>query len=170
MWLALLALSPLCIGLAVWASSSPSRPLPTVEPPVPSGWQAVRGIYASFSVPKGWALENALSDQVGDVYYSGRGGGAGESVTEANHEPSAAATPPVMVRVFLQENYRVAGTASLGLHNAAVAWLYRFRLADGSAAAAVHAWVRSSGTDAWLVVSPVNRTTREVLRTLTLAR
>jgi hypothetical protein len=169
-WLALLALSPLCVGLAIWATSGPSPSYPTVKPPVPHGWQAVPGIYASFSVPRGWVLENALSDQMGDVYYSGRGGGAGESVTEANQEPSAATPLPAIIRAFLQENYRVTSSTNYRLHNAAVAWLYRFKLADGTTAAAVHAWVRSSDTDAWLVASPVNPTTQEVLRTLALGR
>ncbi len=168
-WLALLALSPLCAGVVVWATFGLNGAYPTVKPPVPAGWQAISGIYASFSVPKSWTLQEALSDSVGDVYYSGHGGGAGESVIAAGKTPSPNAPTHQIVGVFLQEHYTVLSISPYKLTRATVAWRYRFKLQDGTSAAALLAWARSSDSEVWLVVSPRDATTEKVLSTLTLA-
>ncbi|HYA45013.1 MAG TPA: hypothetical protein VED59_05360 [Acidimicrobiales bacterium] len=168
-WLALLALCPLCVGVVVWVTLSFNGSYPTVKAPVPAGWQPVDGIYASFSVPKAWTLQQGLSDAVGDVYYAGPGGGAGESVTEASRPPSTNSRPPEIVGTFLQQRYVVSSFAPYKLTNASLAWRYRFKLADGTVAVGIHAWVRSSETEVWLVASPSSATVDRVLSTLTLS-
>ena len=92
-WAALLAFCPICLGVVVWAALGMNGSYPTVKPPVPAGWQSVPGIYASFSVPGGWSLKQFLSDASGDVYYSGAGGGVGESVTQADRAPERQRAP-----------------------------------------------------------------------------
>ena len=169
-WLILLAFCPLCVGVVVWATFDLNGSYPTVKPPVPAGWQAVRGIYASFSVPKAWSLQQQLSDDVGDVYYAGQGGGAGLSVDQADIAPALGTPPASIVGAFLQEHYEVASVSRYKLANATVAWLYRFRLSDGTAALGVHAWARATQTEVWLVASPVSATTERALSTLALAR
>ncbi len=169
LWLLVLGFSPLCIGVAVWAALDLNAAYPTVAPPVPPGWQAVKGIYASFSVPGPWSLQSALSDEVGDICYTGRGGGAGESVTASARPPSGQAPLPKIVGVFLQEPYRVTSLGPYRLANAAVAWRYRLRLRDGTGAIALHAWARATQTDVWLVAWPSGPTALRVLQTLTLA-
>ena len=93
-WGALLAFCPICLSVVVWAALEMNGSYPTVKPPVPAGWQSVPGIYASFSVPGDWSLKQFLSDASGDIYYSGPGGGIGESVTQADRAPSANGASP----------------------------------------------------------------------------
>jgi hypothetical protein len=168
--LVLLAFCPLCVGVVVWATYDLNGSYPTVKPPVPAGWQAVPGIYASFSVPKAWSLQQELSDDVGDVYYAGRAGGAGLSVDQASTAPALGSPIGSIVGAFLQEHYEVTSVSPYKLANATVAWLYHFRLSDGSASLGVHAWVRATQTEVWLVATPISATTQRALSTLTLAR
>ena len=168
-WLALLGFTPVCVGVAIWAAVSLNGSYPTVAPPVPRGWQAVPGIYASFSAPKSWALQDVMSDASGDVYYSGRGGAAGESVTQADKAPSPYAALPAIIESFLGSGCKVTSVSPTKLRNAAVAWDYHFSLAGGSSGMGILAWVRTTQSEVWLVTDPVTKTSDELLSTLTLA-
>jgi hypothetical protein len=142
---------------------------PTVKPPVPAGWQAVPGIYASFSAPRSWSLQQDLSDSAGDVYFGGRGGGVGESVVEAKVAPAPGAALPPIVRTFLGGHYVQLSRRSVGVANAQKAWDYRFALPAGRRAEGVEAWVRGTESLVWLVAVPSSPTGTRVLSTLTLA-
>jgi hypothetical protein len=168
-WVALLAFCPICLGVVLWAALGLNGNYPTVQPPVPGGWQAVPGIYASFSVPAAWSLDQEMSDSNGDVYYSGPGGGVGESVAQANAVPSSSGPLPTIVGTFLEAPYQVSSVHKIALEHATVAWRYQFHLADGRSASGVMAWVRPTQSEIWLVFSPVSPTTQKVLSTLTLA-
>lgn len=168
-WLAVLAFTPVCLGVLVWATVSWNGSYPTVNPLVPRGWQAVPGIYASFSVPGNWSLQPFMSDAAADVYYSGPTGGAGESVTQADRAPSPTAPLPPIVGTFLGDRYSVSSLTPFKLHNATVAWRYRFRLANGTNAIGVLAWVGATQSEVWLIASPISATTDKALSTLTLA-
>lgn len=167
-WAAFLGFTPVCLVVVVWAALDLNGNYPTVAPPVPAGWQPVPGIYASFSAPKSWALQQFMSDSAGDIYYSGPSGGVGESVTQASSPPRPSVVPSI-VATFLVDKYQVASTSAYRLRNATEAWQYRFRLAGGSSALAVLAWVKPTQSVVWLVVSPISPTTDKVLSTLTLA-
>ncbi len=169
MWLAFLGFSPLCLGVVAWAAVAWNGSYPTVPPPVPKGWKAVAGIYASFSVPKGWALQPGMADAQGDVYYSGSGGAAGEMVREATSPPKPARSVPSVVATFLGGHYNVVSVTPYRLRNAAVAWQYRFELSSGEQAVGVLAWVKPTQSQVWLVALPASATARRVLSTLTLA-
>lgn len=168
-WLGLLCLTPLCLGVVVWAAVGLNGSYPTVRPPVPAGWIAVRGIYASISVPKGWSLQQLLSDPNGDSYYSGHSGAVGLSVVESDKVPPHIGPLPNVVRDFLGSPYRVARVSPLKLRNAAEAWAYRFALPGGQTGAAVLAWVKVTQTRVWVVATTVTPTAQRVLSTLTLA-
>jgi len=168
-WGALLAFCPICLSVVVWAALEMNGSYPTVKPPVPSGWQSVPGIYASFSVPGGWSLKQFLSDSAGDVYYSGAGGGVGESVTQANGAPNAAGPLPEIVGTFLGWKYQVNSVSPTKISNATVAWRYRFHLANGTSSVGVLAWVKPTQSEVWLVASKDSATTEKALSTLTLA-
>ncbi len=168
-WVALLTLTPISIGVVLWAALGLNGSYPTVAPPVPRGWQAVPGVYASFSVPAPWALQQFMSDAAGDVYYAGPGGGAGESVTEADVPPSPQAALPPIVETFLGGHYRVLSVRPFHLARAAQAWHYQFRLAGGKAGLGTMAWVRTTQSEIWLVGLPASATTERVLSTLTVA-
>jgi hypothetical protein len=168
-WGALLAFCPICLSVVVWAALEMNGGYPTVKPPVPAGWQAVPGIYASFSVPAGWSLKQFLSDSNGDIYYSGSGEGVGESVTQADHAPSANGPLPEIVGTFLGWKYQVSSVSETKLANATVAWRYRFHLANGVSSVAVRAWVKPTQSEVWLVASRDSNTTEKALSTLTLA-
>lgn len=169
MWVAFLATSPLCLGVVVWAAISWNGSYPTVAPPVPQGWQAVAGIYASFSAPKGWGLQQGMSDAQGDTYYSGRGGGAGESVTQADNPPAPAHKVPAVVATFLGGSYQVTSVVPRHVRNAQEAWSYRFELPGGKQAVGVLAWVKRTESKVWLVALPASPTAEKLLSTLTLA-
>jgi hypothetical protein len=166
---ALLTLTPVSIGVVLWAALGLNGSYPTVAPPVPRGWQAVAGVYASFSVPKNWTLQQFMSDAAGDVYYAGPGGGAGESVTEADAPPPPRAALPQIVGTFLGGHYRVLSVSPFHLARAAQAWHYRFRLADGDEGLGTMAWVRATESEVWLVSLPASATTEKALSTLTVA-
>jgi hypothetical protein len=168
-WMALLAFCPICLGVVLWAALDLNGSYPTVKPPVPTGWQAVPGIYASFSVPADWSLDQDMSDSNGDVYYSGRGGGVGQSVAQANTEPSPSGPFPTIVGTFLEAPYHVTSVHKVTIEHATAAWRYEFHLADGRTAAGVMAWVKPTQSEIWLVLSPVSPTTEKVVSTLTLA-
>jgi hypothetical protein len=142
---------------------------PTVKPPVPAGWQSVPGIYASFSVPHDWSLKQFLSDGSGDVYYSGAGGGVGESVTQADLAPDPTGPLPDIVRTFLGWKYQVSSVTKTKLANATDAWRYQFRLANGVSSVALRAWVKPTQSEVWLVASRDSAATEKALSTLTLA-
>jgi hypothetical protein len=169
-WAAFLAFSPASIGVVVWAALSWNGGYPTVAAPVPRGWQEVPGIYASFSVPKSWSLEEAMSDSNGDVYYSGPGGDAGQSVTQASSAPSPRHVPAV-VQSYLGSSFSISSIDPIKLVNATVAWRYTFRLGPPTAASAVGilAWDRRAESEVWLVASPASAITERVLSTLRLA-
>jgi hypothetical protein len=118
-WVLVLAFTPICLGVLVWATVNWNGSYPNVKAPVPHGWQEVPGIYASFSVPSTWSLQPFLSDPSADVYYSGPAGGIGESVTQADKEPSSTGRLPAVVGTFLTESYRVASVTPFRLRNAA---------------------------------------------------
>jgi len=164
-----MAISPICLGGVVWAAISLNGSYPTVKPPVPRGWQPVAGIYASFSAPSRWTLQQALSDSAGDIYYSGPGGSAGESVTQAVARPSPSAPLPAILGTFLGDGYKVVSEVPYHLRNATEAWELRFVLPSGAGALGVEAWAGATQSEVWLVVAPVSPLTREVLSTLTLA-
>jgi hypothetical protein len=168
-WAALLAFCPICLGVVVWAALGMNGSYPTVKPPVPAGWQSVPGIYASFSVPGGWSLKQFLSDASGDVYYSGAGGGVGESVTQADRAPDANGRLPEIVGTFLGWKYHVSSVVETKLANATRVWRYRFHLANGRSSVGVLAWVKPTQSEVWLVASRDSATTEKALSTLTLA-
>jgi hypothetical protein len=168
-WAALLAFCPICLGVVVWAAIGMNGSYPTVKPPVPNGWQAVPGIYASFAAPSSWSLQQSMSDSSGDIYYSGPGGGAGESVTEADHEPPHLGPLPAIVGSFLEVRYRVTSVTGTSVKNATAAWRYDFSLKGGGTAVGVLAWVKPTQSEIWMIVSPVSATTERALSTLTLA-
>ncbi len=167
-WIAFLGLTPICLGVVVWAALGLNGNYPTVAPPVPGGWQAVPGIYASFSAPKSWTLQQYMSDAAGDIYYSGPGGGVGESVTAVTSAPRPS-TLPAIVGTYLTSRYVVVARAGLRVRNATRAWRYTFRLTDGATGLGILAWVKPTQSRVWLVVVPASTTTRKVLATLTLA-
>lgn len=169
-WVAFLCFSPICLGVMIWAALDLNGGYPTVKPPVPSGWKAVPGIYASISVPDRWQLQQDLSDSAGDIYYSGPGGGIGLSVTEQKTEPAHFGHFPAIVRTFLGGSYRLSSVAPVRLRNATEAWSYRFALPGGGRGTAVLAWVKPTETQVWLVASRLNSLTGKVIGTLTLAR
>lgn len=168
-WIALLSFTPVCLGVVVWATLDLNGGYPTVKPPVPKDWQAVRGIYASISVPKSWQLQQQLSDDNGDIYYSGPGGGVGLSTVEADHLPSHTAGFPTVIKDFLGGDYSVVSISRLSVHSATDAWAYRFEV-DGKRAAAILAWVKPTLTRVWLVATVQTKTTDRVFSTLSLAR
>jgi hypothetical protein len=168
-WAAFLAFCPICLGVVVWAALGMNGSYPTVKPPVPPGWQSVPGIYASFSVPGGWSLKQFLSDASGDVYYSGAGGGVGESVTQADRAPKTAGRLPEIVGTFLGWKYHVGSIVETKIANATVAWRYQFHLANGRSSVGVLAWVKPTQSEVWLVASRDSGTTEKALSTLTLA-
>ena len=168
-WVALLTLTPICIGVVLWAALGLNGNYPTVAPSVPRGWQAVRGVYASFSVPGDWTLQQFMSDAAGDVYYAGTGGGAGESVTEADVPPSPSAAIPQIVATFLGSRFRVLSVKPFHLARAAQSWHYRFRLADGREGLGTMAWVRTTESEVWLVALPASATAETVLSTLAVS-
>jgi len=166
---AVLAFTPICLGVLVWATVNWNGSYPTVKAPVPRGWQAVPGIYASFSVPRNWSLQPFMSDAAADIYYSGPAGGVGESVTQADQDPSATGRLPAIVGTFLTERYSVTSLTPFKLRNATVAWRYQFRLANGTKGTGILAWASATQSEVWLIAAPVTATTDEALSTLTLA-
>jgi len=169
MWMAFLGFSPLCVGVVAWAAVAWNGSYPTVSPPLPQGWQAVAGIYASFSAPKSWKLQPGMADAQGDAYYAGPGGAAGEVVRQAGSAPSPTGPLPSVVATFLGGTYRVAGFAPYKVRNAAKAWEYRFELPHGKQALGILAWVKSTQSEVWLVALPASPTAHKLLSTLTLA-
>ena len=153
----------------MWAALGMNGSYPTVKPPVPAGWQSVPGIYASFSVPGSWSLKQFLSDASGDVYYSGAGGGVGESVTQADRAPKAHGRLPEIVGTFLGWKYQVSSVVETKIANATTAWRYRFHLANGRSSVGVLAWVKPTQSEVWLVASRDSATTEKAISTLTLA-
>lgn len=168
-WAAFLALCPVCLGVTVWAALAWNGGYPTVKPALPRGWQSVPGVYASFSVPKNWSLEQALSDSNGDVYYSGRDGAAAESVTQADKAPSPSRAVPAQVSNYLGGHFEVTSVTSKTIRNADVAWQYRFKLASSAEALGILAWVKGTQSEVWLIASPASPTATRILSTLTLA-
>jgi hypothetical protein len=168
-WAALLAFCPICLGVVVWAALGMNGSYPTVKPPVPAGWQSVPGVYASFSVPSGWSLKQFMSDASGDIYYSGPGGGVGESVTQADRAPQVHGRLPQVVGTFLGWKYQVSSVSQTKIANATMAWRYRFRLVNGTSSVAVLAWVKPTQSEVWLVASRDSATTEKAISTLTLA-
>jgi hypothetical protein len=129
----------------------------------------VPGIYASFSVPMTWSLQQLMSDAAGDVYYSGPSGAAGESVVQANVAPAPGAPLPAVVKAFLGGRYRVVSVVRTRLHNATLSWRYRFSAGDGQTGLGTLAWVKATRSEVWLVALPAAPTTEKVLSTLALA-
>jgi hypothetical protein len=168
-WVALMAFCPICLGVVVWAALGLNGSYPTVKPPVPAGWQSVAGIYASFSVPGSWSLKQFMSDSAGDIYYSGPGGGVGESVTQADKAPHADGPLPTIVGTFLGWKYQVTSLAPTKIANATMAWRYQFHLDNGTSTTGILAWVKPTQSDVWLVASKDSSTTRKAISTLTLA-
>jgi hypothetical protein len=169
MWVAFLGTSPLCLGVVVWAALSWNGSYPTVAPPVPPGWQPVAGVYASFSVPRTWSLQPGMSDAQGDTYYSGPGGAAGDSVTQARAPPAPARRVPAVIATFLGGTYRVTSVAPARVRHAGEAWSYRFALPGGRRAVGTLAWVKPTQSEVWLVAVPASPTAAKILSTLTLA-
>jgi hypothetical protein len=168
-WVLVLAFTPICLGVLVWATVNWNGSYPNVKAPVPHGWQAVPGIYASFSVPGNWSLQPFMSDAAADVYYSGPAGGIGESVTQDNNEPSTTGRLPAIVGTFLTDRYSVTSITPFRLRNAAAAWRYQFRLANGTKGTGILAWASATQSEVWLIATPVTATTDRALSTLTLA-
>lgn len=168
-WVAFLAFSPICLGVTVWAALSWNGSYPTVKPPVPRGWQAIPGVYASFSVPKGWSLQQGLSDSEGDVYYAGRGGAAAESVTQATRAPSPSRRVPAQISNYLGGRYEVTSITAEKLRNARAAWGYRFMLPGHQQAMGTLAWAKGTQSEVWLVTLQASPTAKKILATLTLA-
>jgi hypothetical protein len=168
-WVALLTLTPICLGVVLWAAIGLNGNYPTVAAPVPRGWQAVPGVYASFSVPRSWTLQQLMSDAAGDVFYSGTSAGAGETVTEADVAPSPGAALPQIVGTWLGGHYRVLSVKPSHLSGAALSWRYQFRLGDGKQGVGIMAWVKTTQSEVWLVGLPSSATTERVLSTLTVA-
>jgi hypothetical protein len=169
LWLAFLGISPICIGVVVWASLDLNGSYPTVKPPVPAGWQAVPGIYASFSAPKSWSLDQAMSDSAGDIYYRGTTGAVGESVTESDQLFSLSSGLPTIVATYVGGHYTSYSRQPYHLKHATNAWLYTFRLPGGGQALGVRAWVKATLSQVWLITPAATQTERRILSTLTLA-
>ncbi|MGH9106724.1 MAG: hypothetical protein ACRDZX_12985, partial [Acidimicrobiales bacterium] len=167
-WVAFLCLTPLCLGGVLWAALGLNGSYPTVRPPVPPGWQPVKGIYASFSAPGSWSLQQSLSDSSGDIYYSGPGGSTGESVSQVKSVPLPQKLPAI-VGTFLGSSYKVTSRSAWAPHNATKAWRYTFALSDGRTGIGVLAWVKPTQSQVWLVAVPASPTAEKVLSTLTLA-
>jgi hypothetical protein len=163
--------SPVCLAVVVWYSIGVKPPpVPTVHPPVPAGWQPEANAYVGLSVPSTWVLRPAYSDSNGDSYWSGPGGGVGESVIVASTAPTQKAAPPAVLTSFLPgESYRVISETPIRIPNATVAWRVQLSLRNGTEATAVHAWVRDTQTEVWVVGHPSSATVDQSLRTLTLA-
>lgn len=169
LWVAFLAFSPACVGVATWAALTWNGSYPTVAPPVPPGWQAVAGVYASFSVPKSWSFRQSLSDSQGDVYYSGPGGAAAQSVREVHTPPSPARSVPAVVAGYLGGGYTITSVTPYRLLHAARSWEYRFGLPAHKKGLGILAWAPQTSSEVWLIVVPASPTTERVLSTLTLA-
>lgn len=169
LWLAFLAICPICVGVVIWAAVSLNGSYPTVKPPVPHGWQAVPGIYSSFSAPRGWSLDQAMSDASGDVYFQGRTGAAGESVTESDHRPSLSAPLSRIVATYVGGHYSRYSVQPYSLKGATVSWLYTFELPTGKRAVAVRAWVKPTLSQIWLIAPADNQLEHRVLQTLAVA-
>jgi hypothetical protein len=169
LWIGLLAFCPICLGVVVWAALGLNGGYPTVQPPVPAGWQSVAGIYASFSVPASWSLKQFMSDGAGDIYYSGPGGGIGESVTQADKAPGTSGPLPAIVGTFLGGKYEVTSVAGTKIANATMAWRYRFHLPDGTSTMGVLAWVKPTQSEVWLIAGKDSSVTEKAFSTLTLA-
>jgi hypothetical protein len=167
-WMGLLAFTPVCLGGVVWAALRLNGNYPTVAPPVPRGWQSVPGIYASFAAPRTWSIQQLMSDAAGDIYYSGPGGGAGESVTQASSAPRPANLPTI-VATYLVDPYKVVSRTDYRIHNATDAWKYTFRLRGGRTGLGLLAWVAPTQSVVWLFVATAAATTEKLLSTLTLA-
>lgn len=168
-WVAFLSVAPVCVGAVIYAAVNMNGSYPTVKPPVPTGWKAVPGIYASFSAPRSWSLQQDLSDSAGDIFFGGRGGGVGESVVEAKAAPAPGAPLPAIVKTFLGGRYTQLSRRSTSVANAQTAWDYRFALPGGRRAEGVEAWVKGTESLVWLVAVPSSPTGTRVLSTLTLA-
>ncbi len=169
-WVAFLSVAPVCVGVVIYAAVSMNGSYPTVKPPVPHGWQAVPGIYASFAAPKSWSLQQDLSDSAGDIFFGARGAGVGESVVEAKVAPAPGAALPPIVKTFLGGRYTQLSRRSTRIANAQMAWEYTFALPGGRRAEGVEAWVKATESLVWLVAVPSSPTGSRVLSTLTLAR
>lgn len=168
-WLVLLLLTPVCLGVVVYAAlGTKAAPYPEVKPLQPAGWQVETNPYVGLSIPPRWQLNTAFSDQNGDSYWAGTGGVVAESVSVTNVAPTATRKLPEIIGVFLRTGYQVTGVTPITLTNATVAWRYQFALANGQRAVGVHAWVKDNQTEVWFVVTPPNATTDHVLSTLTL--
>ncbi|HMK96153.1 MAG TPA: hypothetical protein VK425_01340 [Acidimicrobiales bacterium] len=167
-WAGFLGITPVSMGVVVWAAVALNGNYPTVRAPVPHGWQAVPGIYASFSVPGDWSLQQGMSDSAGDVYYSGPGGSTGESVVAAATPPSPSKLPAI-VGTYLVSSFRTETVAPCPLHGANEAWRYTFKLMNGENGAGILAWVKSTQSRVWLLVVASPSVTEKVLSTLTLA-
>jgi hypothetical protein len=160
---------PLCLGVVVYAAiGTKQAPYPEVKPPTPAGWQVETNPYVGLSIPGGWKLNTAFSDENGDSYWAGPGGVAAESVVVTTKQPTEQAKVPEIVGVFLRDSYRVTSVAPTTLANATVAWRYGFVESNGQRAEGIHAWVKDTETEVWFIVTPPNTTTARVLATLTL--
>ena len=167
-WGALLAFCPICLAVVVWAAVDMNGSYPTVKPPVPSGWQSVPGIYASFSAPGSWSLKQFLSDASGRLLL-GRGWRRRRVSHPSGPRPESAGPLPEIVGTFLGWKYKVNSVSPTKIANATMAWRYHFHLVNGTSSVGCWRWVKPTQSEVWLIASKDSATTEKALSTLTLA-
>jgi hypothetical protein len=169
-WFMIIAIPAAVLGVAALvASVIADQSTPSVKPvSVPAGYKAVSDGVFAYAVPAAWATNDLYTDDVGDLYTSGRTGWVAEHVDARPGPPVVGETPPDAFRAFgvnTPSAYQISAGDPTRVPGAAVAFRYQVTRPGGFEATAIDAWQSSSGAEIWLLVDAAPATTTEIIGT-----
>ncbi len=168
--LVLMLLTPLVLTTTVVLLVTTGGPTePTVKVNVPPGYQAITDPYFGYAVPATWTKNPIFSDSVGDLYYQGNNGWAGENERVASTAPTPGGAPS-SIESFghaAPTHYQFTGAKLALVPGATKATEYQL-VRDGQVyATAIDAWDAQTQTELWLVVHAPPAVTQTILSSLT---
>jgi hypothetical protein len=166
----LMLLTPVVLGVTTLLLAETGGPTePQVKVNVPAGYQAITDPYFGYAVPAGWTKNTIFSDSVGDLYYQGNGGWAGENerVTKTAPTPAGAPTSLQSFGQLAPAPYQLTDATPVRVPGATTAVEYQVVRNGHVDATAIDAWDQGTQTELWLLVDAPPSVTHTILSSLT---
>lgn len=155
-WLLIIFVTPLLVVVIALVAFTVGPSEPSVQLTPPAGYQAITDAYYAYAIPSAWSQDPTGTDNNGDFYYRGSGGWVGETLRIRDTPPALGESPPPALASFGQLRatpYQLTSGSVATVPGADAAWSYDLVRPGAAPDRVIDAWVRSSRTEIWLVVS-----------------
>lgn len=163
-------LTPVVLGVTTLLLATTGGPTePHVKVNVPPHYQVITDPYFGYAIPAAWTKNTIYSDSVGDLYYQGKGGWAGENERVMKSAPTASGAPAAL-ESFGQRApvpYQLTGATPVRVPGTTRAVEYHVVRHGHVDATAIDAWDQQTQTEFWLLVDASPSVTHTILSSLT---